>query len=83
VNVWLAAATVLLGSLVLLVPVLVRAPRIDALVALECAGIVTSIVLVLLAEGFHRAIYANVALVLAALSLIGSVAFARFMERDL
>lgn len=81
-NVWLWAATVLIASLALLLPVLARAPRIDALVALECASVVTTVALMLLAQGFGRSIYTNVALVLAALSLAGTFAFARFMERD-
>jgi multisubunit Na+/H+ antiporter MnhF subunit len=81
VNVWLVAATVLLVALVLPFSVLVRGSRIEALVALELASIVVTLVLLLLAEGYHRSIYTTVPLVLAALSFVGGLVFARFMER--
>jgi multisubunit Na+/H+ antiporter MnhF subunit len=81
VNVWLVAATVLLVALVLPFSVLVRGSRIEALVALELGSIVVTLVLLLLAEGYHRSIYTTVPLVLAALSFVGGLVFARFMER--
>jgi multisubunit Na+/H+ antiporter MnhF subunit len=81
VNVWLVAATVLLVALVLPFSVLARGSRIEALVALELASIVVTLVLLLLAEGYHRSIYTTVPLVLAALSFVGGLVFARFMER--
>jgi multisubunit Na+/H+ antiporter MnhF subunit len=81
VNVWLVAATVLLAALVLPFSVLVRAPRIDALVALELVSVVVTLVLLLLSEGYHRSIYTTVPLVLAAISLVSGFVFARFMER--
>jgi multisubunit Na+/H+ antiporter MnhF subunit len=81
VNVWLVAATVLLAALVLPLSVLVRAPRIDALVALELVSVVVTLVLLLLSEGYRRSIYTTVPLVLAAVSLVSGFVFARFMER--
>ena len=80
-SVWLVAATVLLVALVLPFAVLVRAPTIDALVALELVSVVVTLVLLLLSEGFHRSIYTTVPLVLAGLSLVSGLVFARFMER--
>ena len=80
-SVWLVAATVLLAALVLPLSVLVRAPRIDALVALELVSVVVTLVLLLLSEGYHRSIYTTVPLVLAAVSLVSGFVFARFMER--
>ena len=80
-NVWLVAATVLLAALVLPLSVLVRAPRIDALVALELVSVVVTLVLLLLSEGYHRSIYTTVPLVLAGISLVSGFVFARFMER--
>ena len=80
-NVWLVAATVLLDALVLPLSVLVRAPRIDALVALELVSVVVTLVLLLLSEGYHRSIYTTVPLVLAGISLVSGFVFARFMER--
>ena len=80
-SVWLVAATVLLVALVLPFGLLVRAPTIDALVALELVSVVVTLVLLLLSEGFHRSIYTTVPLVLAGLSLVSGLVFARFMER--
>jgi len=45
VNVWLVAATVLLVALLLPFWLLARAPRIDALVALELVSAVVTLVL--------------------------------------
>jgi multisubunit Na+/H+ antiporter MnhF subunit len=81
VNVWLVAATVLLCALLAPFWLLVRAPRIDALAALELVSVVVTVVLLLLSEGFHRSIYTTVPLVLAGISLVSGLVFARFMEK--
>jgi len=62
--------------------VIARAPRVDALVAMQCAGTVTTVALLLLSEGFKRSIYTNVALALAIAGPLATLAFARFLERD-
>ena len=54
----------------------------DALVALELASGLAVSALLTLAEGFQRQPFVDLALVLAFLSLIGSVVFARFLEAD-
>jgi multisubunit Na+/H+ antiporter MnhF subunit len=72
---------VLLVALALPFSVLVRAPRIDALVALELSSVVVTLVLLLLSEGYRRSIYTTAPLVLAAVSLVGGLVFARFMGR--
>jgi multisubunit Na+/H+ antiporter MnhF subunit len=79
VNVWLAAATALLAGLLPCGWVLVRARLTEALVALELASTVVTVVLLLLAQGFHRSSYFTVPLVLAALSFVGSLVFVRFL----
>jgi multisubunit Na+/H+ antiporter MnhF subunit len=79
VNVWLIAATALLAGLLPCGWVLLRGRRTDALVALELAGTVVTVVLVLLAEGFHRSSYFTVPLLLSALSFVGSLVFIRFL----
>jgi multisubunit Na+/H+ antiporter MnhF subunit len=79
VNVWLIAATVLLAGLVPCGWVILRAPLMDALVALELCSTLVTLVLVLLAEGFHRSSYFTVPLVLAALSFVGTLVFIRFL----
>jgi multisubunit Na+/H+ antiporter MnhF subunit len=72
---------VLLVALALPFSLLARAPRIDALVALELSSVVVTLVLLLLSEGYHRSIYTTAPLVLAAVSLVGGLVFARFMGR--
>jgi len=83
VSPWLIAATVLLVALAIPLYVAVRHPIMDALVALELTGVVQTTVLLLLAEGFHRTALFDPALVLAVMTFIGSLVFARLMERHL
>ena len=78
-NVWLIAATVLLAGLLPCGWVLVRARIVDALVALELGSTVVTLVLLLLAEGFHRSSYFELPVVLAALSFVGTLVFIRFL----
>jgi multisubunit Na+/H+ antiporter MnhF subunit len=79
VNPWTAAAVVLLLSLLPLGYVLVREPRADALVALELAGTIVVLVLILLAQAFSRSSYYVVPLTLAPMSLVGGLLFVRFL----
>jgi multisubunit Na+/H+ antiporter MnhF subunit len=78
---WLIAACVLLVTLLIPLGVCMRRPLMDALLGLELAGMTATVVLLLLAEGFHRTSLFDPALVLALMTLVGSLAFARFMER--
>ena len=82
-NSFLWAATALLALLVLPGIVCVRAPAIDAVVALELVGAVVTTALLCLAEGFGRAVYFNVPLVAAVTTWIGSLVFVRFLGRFL
>ena len=77
---WLGALTVL----ALLAPLLILTVRCSvpvALVALELASTLVTLVLVLLAAGTNREPLMDLALVSAFLSFAGSLAFARFLER--
>jgi multisubunit Na+/H+ antiporter MnhF subunit len=78
-NVWLIAATVLLAGLVPCGWVLARGHEMDGVVALELASTIVTVVLVLLAEGFHRSSYFTVPVVLAALSFVGTLVFIRLL----
>lgn len=78
-NIWLIAATALLAGLLPCGWVIMRARLTDALVALELASTLATVVLVLLAEGFHRSSYFTVPLVLAALSFVGTLVYIRFL----
>jgi multisubunit Na+/H+ antiporter MnhF subunit len=83
VNVWLWGATALLVGLIPCGWTAMRETRMDALVALELAGTITTLVLVLLAEGFNRASYYTVPIALAFLSFVGALVLARFIGRHL
>jgi multisubunit Na+/H+ antiporter MnhF subunit len=81
VNVWLVAATVLLAAIGPCLLVAVRAPIVDALVAVELAGVLATLVLVLLAEGFERSSYWVLPLTASMLTIVGGLVLARFLER--
>ena len=80
-NVWLWGATALLLGLVPCGWLAMRGSRVDALVALQTAGTVTTLVLVLFAEGFHRSSYMGLALALPFLGFVGTLFIARFLGR--
>jgi multicomponent Na+:H+ antiporter subunit F len=81
-NGWEIAAIVLIGSLLPCIGVCALAGAMDGLAALEVASTVAATALMALAEGFHRQPFVDLALVLALLSVIGSLVFARMMESD-
>lgn len=80
-NPWLGAAVALLPALIPCGIVLVRGGEFDRLVALELAGALTVLILVLLAQGFARSTFYDLALTLALLSFPAGLAFARILER--
>ena len=80
-NAWLIGATVLLFGLVPCAIVIVRGSVLEALVGLQMAAMLQTVVLLLLAEGFHRPPFFDLALALALLALAGGLVFARMLER--
>ncbi len=83
-NEWILAAVVLLiGGAVPLGLVCLLGDAMEGVVALSLAGVIAALVLLLLAEGFHRQPFVDLALALAVMSFIGSLAFIRFLEREL
>jgi multisubunit Na+/H+ antiporter MnhF subunit len=52
-------------------------------VAIQVGAVLLSTILMLLAEGFHRQPFIDLAIVFAPLSVVGSLTFARLMERQL
>jgi multicomponent Na+:H+ antiporter subunit F len=81
VNVWLVAATVLLLGLVPCLIVAARGRHVEGLVALQLAGVIASLAILLLAVGFDRSIYADAAVLIAVLSFAGGMAFVRYIQR--
>jgi multisubunit Na+/H+ antiporter MnhF subunit len=82
-NEWELAAIVLMAAIVPCVAVCLFASAAAALAALEVASTLATTALVVLAEGFHRQPFIDLAVVLAVLSVVGSLAFARLMEEDI
>ena len=82
-NEWEIAATVLGFALIPCAGVALLSSAPHALVALEIVGVLVSTILVLLSEGFHRQPFIDLAVVLAPMALVGSLVFARLMEREL
>jgi multicomponent Na+:H+ antiporter subunit F len=80
-NVWLIAATVLLAGLGPCIWVAMRGTIVSALAALELASTITTLALLLIAQGLRRDPFMDLALVSAILSFAGGLTFARFLER--
>ena len=80
-NAWLVAAAGTSLSLIPCAVVCLRGGPVDRLVGLEMTAVCNSLVLLLLAEGFHQTLFYDVALSLALLSFGGGLVFARFLER--
>jgi multicomponent Na+:H+ antiporter subunit F len=78
---WLIAGAILLAAAAPLLWVCLRRSIFEALVALELAGTITTLVLLVIAQGTHRQPFFDLALVSALLSFGGGLAFARFLER--
>lgn len=82
-NRWLVGAAVLL--VLGMLPAVVVASRgcvLDRLPGLAMGGAVATLEMLLLAAGYQRTSYVDTALVLAALSLTGSLVFARLVVRQ-
>lgn len=80
-NFWLLATAALLLGFVPCGIIARRYTVLDALVALEMASLLAVLALLLMAVGFNRAPFTDLALVLAVLSFGGSLVFVRFVER--
>jgi multisubunit Na+/H+ antiporter MnhF subunit len=83
VNAFLWAGTALVALELPLLVFAARAPRLDALVAVEAAASIFTLALLLLAQGFHRTSYTVLGLVAAVLTFAGSMVFVRFFEHEL
>ena len=79
-TVWLAAAVAMVAMLVPLGLTAMRGSTLDRLVTLELASATQTIALILLAEGFDRDVYFELAVVTAVLSFAGNLVYARFVE---
>lgn len=79
-NLWEAAATVLIFGLLPCGVLLFRNRIEDRLVGLEMAGVVEVMLLMLLAQALGNSVYFDLALALAFMMFGGNLVFARFLE---
>ena len=82
-NEWQIAAAVLGVALIPCVVVALLASPPSGLAAVELGAVLLTTILLLLSEGFHRQPFIDLAVVFAPMSLVGSLVFARLMERQL
>ena len=82
-NAFEIAAVVLIAITLPCLGVCVFAGARAALAAFEVASTVATTALMALADGFHRQPFIDLAVVFAPMSLVGSLMYARLMERDL
>jgi hypothetical protein len=82
-NEWEIAATVLGFALIPCLGVTLFAAPTAGLAGLQVAAVLLTTILVLLAEGFHRQPFIDLAVVFAPMSMISALMFARLMEHDL
>ena len=80
-NGWLWAATALIVLLAPLLVVALRGRALEGVIALEVAGTLAAVTLLLLAEGTNRQAFADLALALGVLGPLGTLIFLRFLER--
>ncbi len=80
-NMWLIAATALCAGLLPCGYVCLRGTLIDRLIAVELAGVVTTLIVLVLARGYNRSSIYDLALALALLSFPSGLVFAHFLER--
>jgi multisubunit Na+/H+ antiporter MnhF subunit len=80
-NLWLLATVGLMLGLVPCAIVLVRARTTERLVAVQLAGSLTTVILLLLSVGYRQPSFADLALTSALLSYPAGLLFAKFFER--
>jgi multisubunit Na+/H+ antiporter MnhF subunit len=81
-NIWEVVAIVLIAAMIPCLGVCLLADATAALAAFEVSSTVLVCVLMVLSEGFHRQPFVDLAVVLALVSIVGSLAFARLMEGE-
>jgi len=79
---WQIAAAALIAALVPCGWLCLRRSFADGLVALQLAGTLACLALLLLSKAESRQPFADLALVLAALSFAGTLLFVRFLEEN-
>lgn len=79
---WIASACLLTVGMTTCGIVAFRRGTFPALVALELAGTLATLVLVCLVVGFQRAVYGDLPVIAAVLNWVGSLVYVRFLDRS-
>jgi multisubunit Na+/H+ antiporter MnhF subunit len=82
-NEWQIGAAVLGAAILPCIAVCSRASIPSGLAAMELTAVLLTTILMLLSEGFRRQSFIDLAVVFGSLSLVGSLTFARLLERHL
>ncbi len=80
-DIWLVAAGFLMIGLIPCGIVIASAPLMDRLVALEMAGVISVLIIMLLAQSYRQPSFHDLALTLSLLSLPAGLVFVFFFER--
>jgi multicomponent Na+:H+ antiporter subunit F len=80
-NFWLISATVLLLCMIPCGWICMTGSIMERFASLQMGQVLSVLILLLLAEGYSRAIYFDLALVLAVLSFASGLVYVRFLER--
>ncbi len=79
--IWLAAASAMLLALVPCCAVVLRGRMMERFVGLQLSQVIVVLTMVMMAVGYGRSVYLDVALVMAVLALASGLVFVRFLER--
>jgi len=80
-NIWIDAAILLSGGLFVCGIMCLKGNLINRVTALQLGNVVSSIIILLLAEGFHNDIFFDSALCLVIISFPGTLIYIRFLEK--
>lgn len=80
-NPWILAALALLACMIPCFLLCMRGDAMSRLIGLEAGSTMAVMVLLVLAEGYHRIPFVDLALTLALLTYGAGLVFARFLER--
>lgn len=80
ITAWFVSASILTVAIACCGLVAARRRLLEALVALELAGTLTTVALVALVVGYQRSVYGDVPLVSSVLIWIGSLVYVRFVD---
>jgi multisubunit Na+/H+ antiporter MnhF subunit len=78
---WLVAGITLCGCLLVCAAACLRTGAAEAVVALQVAGTVAGLALIVLSVYLQREAFADLGLVVTVLSWAGTLAFVRYLER--